>query len=40
VPIDLLTPFMEIAKKTGAALPASTGTPFPTAVSAPARQTT
>lgn len=39
VPLDLITPFMEMATARAAALPASTGTPLPT-VPATARQTT
>jgi regulator of protease activity HflC (stomatin/prohibitin superfamily) len=40
VPLDLITPFMKMAEqRAAAALPASTGTPVPTATSTPARQT-
>ena len=39
VPLDLITPFMEMATARAAALPASTGTPVPTTASVPARQT-
>jgi regulator of protease activity HflC (stomatin/prohibitin superfamily) len=40
VPLDLITPFMEMATaRAAAALPASTGTPVPTTTSTPARQT-
>jgi regulator of protease activity HflC (stomatin/prohibitin superfamily) len=38
VPLDLIMPFMEMAKKSAAALPASTGTPVPS-MPATSRQT-